>query len=77
MDLDQWISKVKDGQHLSEDELQLLCEYVRLLLLLLLRFFVLAFSSAKIHASIKPNSSRYRLRLYLLPLLIYLCGTLL
>ncbi|KAJ4876245.1 GroEL-like equatorial domain protein [Raphanus sativus] len=26
-DLDQWISKVKDGQHLSEDELQLLCEY--------------------------------------------------
>lgn len=29
MDLDQWISKVKDGQHLSEDELQLLCEYVR------------------------------------------------
>jgi len=36
MDLDQWISKVKDGQHLSEDELQLLCEYVRLLLLLLL-----------------------------------------
>lgn len=35
MDLDQWISKVKDGQHLSEDELQLLCEYVRHLLLLL------------------------------------------
>ena len=29
MDLDQWISKVKDGEHLSEDELQLLCEYVR------------------------------------------------
>lgn len=29
MDLDQWIVKVKDGQHLSEDELQLLCEYVR------------------------------------------------
>jgi hypothetical protein len=28
MDLDQWISKVKDGQHLLEDELQLLCEYV-------------------------------------------------
>lgn len=28
MDLDQWITKVKDGQHLSEDELQLLCEYV-------------------------------------------------
>ncbi|KAG8378591.1 hypothetical protein BUALT_Bualt07G0001500 [Buddleja alternifolia] len=24
MDLDQWITKVKDGQHLSEDELQLL-----------------------------------------------------
>ena len=33
MDLDQWISKVKDGQHLSEEELQLLCEYVRHLLL--------------------------------------------
>ncbi|KAK4488972.1 hypothetical protein RD792_004763 [Penstemon davidsonii] len=29
MDLDQWITKVKDGQHLSEDELQLLCEYVK------------------------------------------------
>lgn len=29
MDLDQWISKVKEGQHLLEDELQLLCEYVR------------------------------------------------
>ncbi|KAJ1401425.1 Serine/threonine-specific protein phosphatase/bi [Sesbania bispinosa] len=28
MDLDQWISKVKEGQHLLEDELQLLCEYV-------------------------------------------------
>jgi len=28
MDLDHWISKVKDGQHLLEDELQLLCEYV-------------------------------------------------
>lgn len=28
MDLDQWIAKVKEGQHLSEDELQLLCEYV-------------------------------------------------
>ncbi|KAE9467056.1 hypothetical protein C3L33_01045, partial [Rhododendron williamsianum] len=28
MDLDLWISKVKEGQHLSEDELQLLCEYV-------------------------------------------------
>lgn len=30
MDLDQWISKVKEGQHLLEDELQLLCEYVRI-----------------------------------------------
>ncbi|XP_074376267.1 phytochrome-associated serine/threonine-protein phosphatase 3 isoform X2 [Apium graveolens] len=29
MDLDLWISKVKEGQHLSEDELQLLCEYVK------------------------------------------------
>ena len=28
MDLDQWISKVKDGQHLLEDELQLLYVYV-------------------------------------------------
>lgn len=28
MDLDNWIAKVKEGQHLSEDELQLLCEYV-------------------------------------------------
>ncbi|KAG6404241.1 hypothetical protein SASPL_136485 [Salvia splendens] len=28
MDLEQWIAKVKEGQHLSEDELQLLCEYV-------------------------------------------------
>nr|GFB30855.1 phytochrome-associated serine/threonine protein phosphatase [Tanacetum cinerariifolium] len=27
MDLDLWITKVKEGQHLSEDELQLLCEY--------------------------------------------------
>jgi hypothetical protein len=30
MDLDHWISKVKEGQHLLEDELQLLCEYVRI-----------------------------------------------
>lgn len=29
MELDQWISKVKEGQHLEEHELQLLCEYVR------------------------------------------------
>lgn len=28
MDLDLWISKVKEGNHLMEDELQLLCEYV-------------------------------------------------
>uniref|UniRef100_A0A251TIQ2 Putative metallo-dependent phosphatase-like protein n=1 Tax=Helianthus annuus TaxID=4232 RepID=A0A251TIQ2_HELAN len=27
MDLDLWTSKVKECQHLSEDELQLLCEY--------------------------------------------------
>lgn len=32
MDLDLWISKVKEGQHLLEDELQLLCEYVRIFL---------------------------------------------
>jgi hypothetical protein len=30
MDLDLWISKVKEGQHLAEHELQSLCEYVRL-----------------------------------------------
>lgn len=28
MDLDAWISKVKEGDHLFENELQLLCEYV-------------------------------------------------
>ncbi|RWV77171.1 hypothetical protein GW17_00062042 [Ensete ventricosum] len=28
MELDQWIAKVKKGQHLEEHELQLLCEYV-------------------------------------------------
>ncbi|KAL6539300.1 hypothetical protein OROGR_011949 [Orobanche gracilis] len=33
MDLDQWISKVKDGQHVLEDELQLLCEYVKEILI--------------------------------------------
>ncbi|XP_059661631.1 phytochrome-associated serine/threonine-protein phosphatase [Cornus florida] len=33
MDLDLWISKVKEGQHLSEDELQLLCEYVKEILI--------------------------------------------
>ncbi|XP_040860752.1 phytochrome-associated serine/threonine-protein phosphatase-like isoform X1 [Glycine max] len=33
MDLDQWISKVKDGQHLLEEELQLLCEYVKEILI--------------------------------------------
>ncbi|CAI9754063.1 unnamed protein product [Fraxinus pennsylvanica] len=33
MDLDQWIVKVKEGQHLSEDELQLLCEYVKEILI--------------------------------------------
>ncbi|KAA3463616.1 phytochrome-associated serine/threonine-protein phosphatase-like [Gossypium australe] len=33
MDLDQWIAKVKEGQHLSEDELQLLCEYVKEILI--------------------------------------------
>ena len=31
MDLDLWISEVKEGHHLSEDDLQLLCEYVRIL----------------------------------------------
>lgn len=29
MDLDEWIQKVKDGQHLMEDQLKLLCEYVK------------------------------------------------
>ncbi|OEL19022.1 Phytochrome-associated serine/threonine-protein phosphatase 3 [Dichanthelium oligosanthes] len=29
MDLDLWIAKVKEGQHLAEHELQSLCEYVR------------------------------------------------
>ncbi|KAL2938989.1 Phytochrome-associated serine/threonine-protein phosphatase [Bienertia sinuspersici] len=33
MDLDKWIVKVKDGQHLAEDELQLLCEYVKEILI--------------------------------------------
>ncbi|XP_058097796.1 phytochrome-associated serine/threonine-protein phosphatase isoform X2 [Magnolia sinica] len=33
MDLDLWISKVKEGQHLMEDELQLLCEYVKEILI--------------------------------------------
>ncbi|KAF1889107.1 hypothetical protein Lal_00043327 [Lupinus albus] len=33
MDLEQWISKVKNGQHLLEDELQLLCEYVKEILI--------------------------------------------
>ncbi|KAK1304997.1 Phytochrome-associated serine/threonine-protein phosphatase [Acorus calamus] len=33
MDLDLWISKVKEGNHLSEDELQLLCEYVKEILI--------------------------------------------
>ncbi|TKY51389.1 Phytochrome-associated serine/threonine-protein phosphatase [Spatholobus suberectus] len=33
MDLDQWISKVKDGQHLLEDELQLLYKYVTKILI--------------------------------------------
>jgi serine/threonine-protein phosphatase 6 catalytic subunit len=28
MDLDLWIAKVKEGQHLAEHELQSLCEYV-------------------------------------------------
>ncbi|RWR92636.1 phytochrome-associated serine/threonine-protein phosphatase [Cinnamomum micranthum f. kanehirae] len=33
MDLDLWISKVKEGSHLMEDELQLLCEYVKEILI--------------------------------------------
>ncbi|KAG5617842.1 hypothetical protein H5410_017666 [Solanum commersonii] len=33
MDLDQWITTVKEGQHLAEDELQLLCEYVKEILI--------------------------------------------
>lgn len=39
MDLDMWISKVKEGQHLLEDELQLLCEFVSVHLLIVLIFF--------------------------------------
>ncbi|XP_078164055.1 phytochrome-associated serine/threonine-protein phosphatase isoform X2 [Carex rostrata] len=33
MDLDLWISKVKEGQHLAEHELQSLCEYVKEILI--------------------------------------------
>ncbi|KAF9620629.1 hypothetical protein IFM89_013655 [Coptis chinensis] len=33
MDLDLWISKGKEAQHLMEDELQLLCEYVKEILI--------------------------------------------
>ncbi|KAJ6892813.1 hypothetical protein NC651_025888 [Populus alba x Populus x berolinensis] len=33
MDLDKWIAKVKEGQHLLEDDLQLLCEYVKEILI--------------------------------------------
>lgn len=33
MDLDEWISKVRDGQHLLEEHLQLLCEYVKEILI--------------------------------------------
>ncbi|KAM3350811.1 hypothetical protein ACQJBY_023093 [Aegilops geniculata] len=33
MDLDLWISKVKEGQHLAEHELQTLCEYVKEILI--------------------------------------------
>jgi hypothetical protein len=29
MDLDQWLEKVKGGNHLLEDELKQLCEYVK------------------------------------------------
>lgn len=36
MDLDQWITTVKEGQHLAEDELQLLCEYVMFFFFLVL-----------------------------------------
>ncbi|XP_047085379.1 phytochrome-associated serine/threonine-protein phosphatase-like [Lolium rigidum] len=33
MDLDLWIVKVKEGQHLAEHELQSLCEYVKEILI--------------------------------------------
>ncbi|ONM39057.1 DNA repair helicase XPB1 [Zea mays] len=33
MDVDLWISKVKEGQHLAEHELQSLCEYVKEILI--------------------------------------------
>lgn len=29
LDLDSWLEKVRDGNYLTEDELKLLCEYVR------------------------------------------------
>jgi hypothetical protein len=34
MDLDQWLEKVKGGNHLLEDELKQLCEYVSFFLFL-------------------------------------------
>ncbi|KAF8716295.1 hypothetical protein HU200_026582 [Digitaria exilis] len=33
MDLDLWLAKVKEGQHLAEHELQSLCEYVKEILI--------------------------------------------
>ena len=38
MDLDNWTERVKDGQHLLEDELKRLCEYVSLAQLFTLIF---------------------------------------
>ena len=29
LDLDSWLEKVREGNYLTEDELKLLCEYVR------------------------------------------------
>lgn len=53
MDLDKWIAKVKEGQHLAEDELQLLCEYVIIFLLslFLLPFFCISFVNMYLFAN--------------------------
>ena len=54
MDLDLWISKVKEGQHLAEHELQSLCEYVSFLpscsLVPRLGFFSPRCSLGRLHA---------------------------
>jgi hypothetical protein len=54
MDLDLWISKVKEGQHLAEHELQTLCEYVSFLCAL---FLPLGFCSVTRSAA-RPSALR-------------------